>query len=226
MLQNRGIKCIIIIIIIFIAVISSHYYIGNLCNVMNSKCKFDFVKNNIMSRSVYNKHIPDINENANDVGYIIYILGGSQDTLINTYKYAAELYKHNISKYIFILDRPSNKKYYPIMNKYFTNNEWSVNELEKHGVKKQIIKFVSIPNRIFGTLTEAEEMSKTAAKYGYNNIILVTSEYHTKRAFKSFSYFSKEYNFEVFVYGSKDDIGIKECFIEYMKHLFYEYCLL
>jgi hypothetical protein len=224
-MQNNKCKTLVIFIAIFIVVVVKYIHSGNIF-IINSKFNLGIEKDNIMSRLVHNKHIYNINGNTKDVEYIIYILGGSQDTLINSYIYAAKLYKNNNIKHIFILDRHSNKKYYPIMDKSFTNNEWSVNELEKHGVKKEIIKFVSIPKNIFGTFSEAEEMSRIAAKYGYNNIILVTSEYHTKRAFNSFSYFSKKCNFELFVYGSKDDIGIKDCLIEYVKYLLYEYFLL
>lgn len=226
---NRGNKCIIVVVFVFvilIAVVTNRNYTRNMFTVFNYTCRLNVVRNNIMSGLVYNKYIYNINEYTNDAGYIIYVLGGSQDTLINTYKCASELYKKNIIKYIFILDRHSNKKYYPIMNKYYTNNEWSLNELGIHGVKRESIRFVSIPKSVFGTFTEAEEMTKIAAKYNYRKIILVTSEYHTKRAFNAFYYFSRKYNLEIFVYGSKDDIDIGDYFVEFMKNILYDHLLL
>ena len=195
----------------------NHYFI-------KSRLKFvGFMK----ERLEFEKHISidkssDIIENST----ILYVLGGNQRTLRQRYKKASELYHLGLSKNIIILSRPGITEFNPDLGRNLTNDEWSIRELRCLNVQKKDIELVSVNKEHFGTLREAMRVMDIIQERGGGRIILVTSSYHTRRAFLSFSAFQKNIPIEIYVYGTVDAQKTMAILSETVKLFLYENILL
>ena len=157
---------------------------------------------------------------------IIYVLGGSQESLKYRFKAASELYgKYTICR-IAILDRPGITEYDPLLKRNLTNNEWSIEKLEGFSVKKKDIEFITLPSGYFGTLTEAWGVSQEVTNKGYDVLILVSSPYHTMRIRESFSRFLSNKGIDMYIYASEDQTNLIGLLEEYSKLMFYKSILL
>lgn len=164
-----------------------------------------------------------LSEKESKIKSLIYVLGGNQDSLINRFQKAASLYHKGYSKKILILSRPGITEFSPELGRNLTNNEWAIRELEKLNVRKEDIEPVSVQKKIFGTLSEAKDLSDIVRKKGCNRLILVTSDYHTRRVLHAFLKYGSDNSFELYIYGSeteKDFIGLLS---EYMKLFIYDH---
>ncbi len=157
---------------------------------------------------------------------IIYVLGGSQKSLEYRFKIAASLYKNCQAHKILIFSRPGITEYDPLLGRNLTNNEWAIRRLEELGVQKEYIEPLSIKYVFFGTLAEARRVSREVINRNYDVLILVTSSYHTKRVFESFSNYLNNKGISVFTYSSDDSPELWGLFLEYFKLLLYRNIIL
>jgi len=152
---------------------------------------------------------------------LIYVLGGNQDSLISRFRKASTLYHQGLSNKILILSRPGITEFNQELGRNLTNDEWSIKELGKLNVRKEDIEPESVRKMIFGTLSEAKDISDIVRKKGCHRLILVTSNYHTRRVFTTFSKYTSNKSLEIFIYGSNEETGTRDLFIEYFKLLMY-----
>jgi hypothetical protein len=152
-----------------------------------------------------------------DSNNVIYVLGGSPDSLENRFKTASDLYKRGIGKKILIDSGHMMMDYNPLMKRNLTYNEWAVGKLTGLGVHEGDIEPVSVEKGFFGTYSEAKSISDTVLKRNYKALILVSSKYHTMRAWESFSKFMMNRNLGLYVYGASDDPGLRALLPEYLK---------
>ena len=155
----------------------------------------------------------------------IYVLGGSQNSLEFKFKRSAELYHDGICERILILSRPGITEYSPDLQRNLTNDEWSILQLERFGVPKQIIELISMKEGFFGTLTEAKGISMLIKKRGYKSVILISSASHTHRVKISFKNFLQHNNIKVYAQGSDEKGSLGQLLIELIKLKIYEYFL-
>ena len=181
----------------------------------------------LKERLVFEKYIST--DNATDIKEkkaILYVLGGNQGSLRQRYLKASELYHLGLSRKIMILSRPGITEFNPNLGRNLTNDEWSIRELSILNVQKKDIELVSVKPGYFGTLQEAMRVTEINRKRGGGRIILVTSSYHTRRAFLSFSEFQKNPSNKIYVYGTVDAKNIINIISEYVKLFLYEKFLL
>ena len=147
--------------------------------------QYDNVLNSISGKLILEKNLPSNVSEKKEIKIkpLIYVLGGNQDSLVNRFRKAASLYHKGFSKKILILSRPGITEFSPELGRNLTNNEWAIKELEKLNVRKEDVEPVSVQNNGFGTLSEARNLSDVVRKRGCNRLILVTSDYHTRRVF-------------------------------------------
>lgn len=157
---------------------------------------------------------------------VIYVLGGSQESLRSRFKTAARLYQKVAVHKIVILDRPGIAEYDPSLERNLTNNEWAIKRLEELGVQKKDIESISIANGLFGTLNEARGVSQEVTNKGYDALILVSSPYHTARVRETFAKYLHDKKVEIFIYGSDDHPCLLDLLIEYFKFIVYKNILL
>lgn len=157
---------------------------------------------------------------------LVYVLGGTQDSLEWKFQRTASLYKDGLAGKILLLRVPGITAFSPELGRNLTNDEWAVRRLEVFGVRPGDIRFIEVVPGWFGTLTEAKEVSRYVKRYGSPPLILVSAPYHTKRARLAFSNSLGAGYQELFVYGSGEEVGIFTLLNEYLKLITYKYFLI
>lgn len=157
---------------------------------------------------------------------VIYILGGSPSSLREKHAKVGRLSGKIEYKKIMILDRPGITGYSTEVGRNLTNNEWSVQQLENQGIKKQDLELVSTTGGYFGTLSEAKAVTELMKVRGYRTALLVTAPHHTARVKRSFSRILGEINGECFVTSSEEKAPIGELLMENIKLAVYTLILL
>jgi uncharacterized SAM-binding protein YcdF (DUF218 family) len=186
--------------------------------------QYNKLLNSISEKLIIEKPLSESNsENKSKIKPMIYVLGGNQDSLVNRFRKAASLYHKGFSKKILILSRPGITEFSPELGRNLTNNEWAIMELERLNVRKEDIEPVSVQKKIFGTLSEAKDLSDIVRKKGCNRLILVTSDYHTRRVLHAFLKYGAENSFELYIYGSKNEKKFIDLLSEYMKLFVYDH---
>ncbi|HDL01052.1 MAG TPA: hypothetical protein ENH23_02340, partial [candidate division Zixibacteria bacterium] len=119
----------------------------------------------LMERLVRIEHVPDTSyKSPSNSNNVIYVLGGSQDSLNNKFKTAADLYRRGVCKKILFLSRPGITQYDALPGRNLTNDEWVMKRLVALGVKKEDVEPVSLKKGFFGTFTEAKGVSDIVFK--------------------------------------------------------------
>ena len=175
-----------------------------------------------------------IRENASiDLKYIapkektmIYVLGGSEQSLEYRYKTAGMLFRPGIARKIYFLDVPGITEYSLQEDRNLSNNEWSLRLLKHYGVESADVESVSVPSGSFGTLAEAREILRLARKNDYRHVILVTSSYHTMRAYITFFRIFKNGMVHITIRGSTEDERTWVLVLEFLKLNFYRHIML
>ncbi len=157
---------------------------------------------------------------------VIYILGGSPSSLKEKHAEVGRLSQVVEYKKIAILDKPGITEYSAKMGRNLTNNEWSVQQLENQGIKKQDLELVSTGKGCFGTLNEAMAVTELMKMQGYRTVLLVTAPHHTARVKRSFSRILREINGECFVTSSEEKAAPGELLMENLKLVVYTLILL
>ncbi len=157
---------------------------------------------------------------------VIYVLGGSQESLRCQFKTAAGLYQKGAVHRILILHRPGITEYDPLLKRNLKSDEWSIKRLEELGVQKKDIEFLSPASGFFGTLNEARGVSQEVTNEDFDTLILVSSPYHTARVRETFAKYLNDKKIKVFIYGSDDYPCLRDLLIEYFKFIVYKTVLL
>jgi uncharacterized SAM-binding protein YcdF (DUF218 family) len=181
----------------------------------------------MLERLVSTKTLPDdfdkLDSNSRKV---IYVLGGSEDSLTYRFIIAARLYKKSSAQKILIFSRPGITGYDPLLRRNLTNNEWAMKRLVELGVRREDIELLFLGSSFFGTLREARGVSQKVMNRGYDILILISSPYHTKRVYESFSKYLADKGIDIYVYASEDRTHLIGLLGEYFKLILYETLLL
>ena len=98
--------------------------------------------------------------------------------------------------------------------------EWAEEELVKLGVPRE--KIVKLPFYGSSTMFDVLAAKKYLLKKGLKKIIIVTSDYHTRRAYWTFRHELKGYTSDISVFPAKSTgIGTKDIAEEYAKYIYY-----
>ena len=216
--------CVVVLIVLLstIMVNSRNYFIY--VNRDYLYIQYDKLINSIARKLIYEKPLPaSISEKGLKIKSFIYVLGGNQYSLVNRFRKAASLYHKGFSKKILILSRPGITEFSPELGRNLTNNEWAIRELERLNVRKEDIEPVSVQKKGFGTLSEAKGLSDIVRKKGCNRLILVTSDYHTRRVLHTFLRYGSDNSFELYLYGSESEKDLIGLLSEYMKLFMYDH---
>jgi uncharacterized SAM-binding protein YcdF (DUF218 family) len=128
----------------------------------------------------------------------IVVLGGSS-TYIERTQLAAEQFRNGVSNKIFITDDGGFSGWSNIERRNLAFFELSKRQLIGQGVPESAIEVINPEGD--GTNYEAKLIAEIAKKRGFRSVLLVTSGYHTRRAFWTFEkYFTKN--------EANTDIGI------------------
>jgi len=100
------------------------------------------------------------------------------------------------------------------------NIEWAEEELVGLGVPRNAIKKLSFYKN--GTYYDALATKEYVFKMDFKNVILVTSDYHTRRSLWTFQHVLRKYPVEIYVFPAKATlVGKKDIALEYAKLVYY-----
>ena len=156
----------------------------------------------------------------------VYILGGNQESLKAKFRTVAALHNRDRCKAIFVLSRAGTTEYNRVLGRNLTNDEWSLMILQNLGVPQNHVHPIEVAPGFFGTASEARAVAEMAKKKGWENLLLITSPYHTKRAGKSFRYFLNAKGTRLRVIASDKTTGLFELLVEAFKLQVYQLFLL
>ncbi len=117
-------------------------------------------------------------------------------------------------------------EYNPNLQKNLTNNKWSILQLKRLGIPRQDIEIIKLEEGFFGTLSEAQGISRLARERKYKNIILISSPEHTRRVKISFEHFLQNAGTKIYILGSEEKSSLVEIITELIKLNIYKYFLL
>ncbi len=157
---------------------------------------------------------------------IIYIMGGSEKSLRPRLKKAAQLFHAGIAAKIWIYIPPGITAFDQNLGRNLTNEEWAQRQFTLLNIAKKNIVFIDFKEEFWGTLRESRKVLKQASQQGYDHINVVTSAYHTRRVWLTFSDFAKEHNISFTIYAAKDAVCLRYLLQEYSKLLAYQYFIL
>ena len=157
---------------------------------------------------------------------VVYVLGGSHKDLEQRFKTAAALCRQGPCGRIVLFSAPGAAEYEPALGRNLTNDEWQIKKLTGLGVPREVLDPVSFKKGIFGTFTEATGLSALAAQRGYKRILLVTSQFHTRRTWITFSKTFAKRNIAISIQAAHDSVTLGELLSEYLKYLIYKDILL
>lgn len=153
---------------------------------------------------------------------MIYVLGGGPRSLMHRFRKAANIYHRTGCRRILILSRPGKTVFSPSLGRNLTNNEWAVLRLQELGIPEDKMELVIVKGRLFGTLREAETVSQLIKNRGYENVVLVSSSYHTRRVRVSFEKYLRDTRVNIFVQGSNGEVAFTELMADFIKLIIYK----
>lgn len=124
----------------------------------------------------------------------IWVLGGSSTYLERNQK-AAELYKQGVAPKIFVVNDGVLGGWNKTEQRNIPFDELSRRELIAQGVPVEAIEI--LPKLVEGTKDEADLFIETAQKRNLKSVLLVTSAYHSRRAFWTFQAFVQKNNLNI-----------------------------
>jgi uncharacterized SAM-binding protein YcdF (DUF218 family) len=176
------------------------------------------VAESLNHRLAYVRHLPDSHSVNNDV---VYILGGNEESLEAKFRTASKLIRDGQAARVLVFSHPTLMSFSPALGRNLTFDEWAVATLGALGVKSDAIDFVSFEEGFFGTWSEARGVSRLAGERGYRRLILVTSPFHSRRAWESFSRAIEQSDTRLYLYLSDDPAYLRHLLPEFFKLLFY-----
>lgn len=147
---------------------------------------------------------------------VVYILGGSYKSLRYKYKTVAELYKNGRVNRIWILGKNSGPDFYE--DSRSLGSEWQLSTLKKYGIPREKIELIAVDEGVFGTYSEARDVSQEIIKDSHTAILLVSSAHHTQRMKESFQNFiSEQQGVNLYIKASDEQVYLREMISEYLK---------
>ena len=170
----------------------------------------------------YARHLP---ESAPGQGGVVYVLGGTPDSLKRKFEIASRLLHERKATRILVLSRRELMAFSPTLNRNLTANEWAAENLVAFGVPAEQIEFVALEGGFFGTWSEARGLSRFARERGIQRLILVTSAFHSRRVWESFAHTVRDPDTRTYLYQSNESASLGLLLSEYFKLLLYRVLL-
>lgn len=172
----------------------------------------------MLRRLTYVRHLPESASTHNDV---VYVLGGTPDSLKAKFRTASKLVRDGRAARVLVLRQQALMAFSPALGRNLTADEWVVENLGASGVTADAIEFVAFEEGFFGTWSEAKGISRFVKERGYRRLILVTSPFHSRRAWESFSRTIEQPDTSLFLYLSGEPAYLRHLLPEFAKLLFY-----
>lgn len=133
---------------------------------------------------------------------------------------AAMLYRDGYAPLVILANDGVFSRWSKVHGRNLYHVEWAEEDLVMLGVPRE--KIVKLPFYGSSTMFDAIAVKKYLFRNGQNKIILVTSDYHTRRALWSFKETLKTFPTEIYVFPAKSfGVSTKDLIMEYVKLIYY-----
>jgi uncharacterized SAM-binding protein YcdF (DUF218 family) len=166
-------------------------------------------------------HVQHLPESASTRSDVVYLLGGTPDSLEAKFRTASRLIHEGKAARVLVMSERSLLPFRPDLGRNPTVDEWVMEKLGALGVEADTIEFVAIEDQFFGTWSEAKSVSHFLRGRGFVRLILVTSPLHSRRAWESFSRTVEQPHENLFVYLSDEPAYLRHLLTEYVKLILY-----
>jgi uncharacterized SAM-binding protein YcdF (DUF218 family) len=175
----------------------------------------------LLQRLYYVHHFSPAPVSPSPASNIVYVLGGTEKSLKWKIQTAARLVRKGKASRLLVLSQAILMEYRPALGRNVSADEWVLEIFKASGVSSDMIEFVVFKGGFFGTWSEADHICRLANERGYQNLILVTAPYHTRRVWESFSHKIKKPGTQLFLYASDETVYFRYLVLEYVKLIFY-----
>jgi uncharacterized SAM-binding protein YcdF (DUF218 family) len=156
---------------------------------------------------------------------VVYVLGGTPESLQAKFVVAAGLLKDGRATRVLVLNQRGAMEFSPVLGRNLSANEWALARLGELGVPADAIGLVDVEQGFFGTWSEARSLPPFVRQRGYRTLILVTSAYHSRRAWESFAASSERFREDLYVHLSDEPVHLRDLVPEYLKLQLYRILL-
>lgn len=171
-----------------------------------------------LQQLTYARYLP---ESAATRKGVIYVLGGTLDSLEAKFRTASRLIHEGKAARVLVLSEPGLTAFRPDLGRNPTINEWVVETLGALGIAADTIEFVAIEEGFFGTWSEAKGLAHLVRQRRFRPLILVTSPLHSRRTWESFSRTIEQPDTNLFLYLSDEPAYRRHAIKEYGKLMVY-----
>jgi len=145
------------------------------------------------------------------------VMAGSQAERLPA---AADLFNKGMAPIILLANDGVFSEFSPTYNRNLYQVEWAEEELVELGVPRE--KIVKLPYYGSATMFDVLAAKKYLLESGLKKIIVVTSDYHTRRTSWTFKHELGNYASDIFMFPAKSSgIGMKAIALEYVKLAYY-----
>ena len=147
----------------------------------------------------------------------IILLAGSMKERVPS---VAALYHNGYAPLVILANDGVFSEFSLTYNRNLYQVEWAEEELVDLGVPRE--KIVKLPFYGSATMFDVLAAKKYLLKSGLKKIIVVTSDYHTRRSFWAFKHALKGYEIDISIYPVKAiDVTTWGVLVEYSKYVYY-----
>lgn len=177
-------------------------------------------------RKLIARQLTQMDVPGQDAADIIYVLGGGLGSTRHHLQLAADLYHRGASKKILYYHKAGAMVTDRSLGKAMGRDAWVVKRLAAYGVPASATEAVVVPERFWGTYSEAQVVSGIVVRRQFKRLLLISSPHHTRRVRQCFRSFLPGQGVALVVAGSGDRAYLREHLVEYLKLKVYELLLL
>lgn len=159
-------------------------------------------------------------------GRLVYVLGGNFHALSERFGTAVRLMKQGLADTVAVPRMPRWHIYSGAYGRKVGFDEWVVHTLGQAGISPDRIVFIELHEGFWGTKSEARAVARFLPDTDFHGLILVTSAYHTRRAYLTFQKLLAPQSRKIYVYGSNGRWRLGYLLLEAVKLFVYRYFVL
>jgi uncharacterized SAM-binding protein YcdF (DUF218 family) len=181
-----------------------------------------FLKHALLSELHVEVHVPALTGAEEKQTRIIYVLGGDFPALRERFGTAVWLVHNGLADKIALPNMPRWQNYLDADGKEVPYDRWVIQTLGQAGISRDQIVLIDLKEGFWGTRSEAQAFTRFLARTRYHEVILVSSAYHTRRAYLTFHNLLVPKSLKIYIYGSHGNWELRYLLLEVCKLLVYE----
>ena len=157
--------------------------------------------------------------------HLVYVLSGDFEALKERFDVVRRLFIKGIAEKIAVANMPEWHIYSHAHERNLSFEQWVVYTLGLYGIGRDQITFMDVDEGFWGTKSEAVSLNRFLSGTAYQEVVLVSSAYHTRRAYGIFQKHIEQKTISLYIYGSYANWRLRYLLNEVPKLIIYKYFL-